>query len=347
MDKIQDYEVNSPRWLSLEDFEGEEWKDFPEFEEYYMISNLGRAKSKDRSVYLGGKRNCRKRVKGIVLHVNTSRVYYAYHICKDGESYARSAHRAVAKAFVPNPTNLPIVNHKDENKLNNCFWNLEWCTDLYNVRYGSRIYRQILSSRNKQNPKSVEQYDLNGNFIKCYPSTCEAARQTSLERANISSCCRHVVTSVKGFIFRFSDDKEWNIEKCVEAYRSRLHPKINQFTLDGKYIRSYSSYKEAANAVSVCDSSIRQCLRNPSKHTSGGYRWSLTDSPFTNQEPNDIYKKNRIRKVSCKSIDGKTSLVFNSQSEAARHFGVCPSIISNCCNGKKGSYKGYVFSFFR
>lgn len=47
----------------------------------------------------------------------------------------RSVHREVAKAFIPNPNNLPCVNHKDEDKLNNNFSNLEWCSHRYNTTY--------------------------------------------------------------------------------------------------------------------------------------------------------------------------------------------------------------------
>lgn len=48
-------------------------------------------------------------------------------------------HRIVATAFIPNPNNLPQVNHKDENKKNNHLENLEWCTPKYNMEYGTRM----------------------------------------------------------------------------------------------------------------------------------------------------------------------------------------------------------------
>lgn len=57
---------------------------------------------------------------------------------KDGEHKNYYIHRLVAEAYIPNPDNLPQVNHKDENKENNSLQNLEWCTHEYNNNYGSR-----------------------------------------------------------------------------------------------------------------------------------------------------------------------------------------------------------------
>lgn len=59
--------------------------------------------------------------------------------------YTLSIHRLVATAFIPNPEKLPFVNHKDENKANNFVNNLEWCTEAYNVNYGSSIDKNRIS----------------------------------------------------------------------------------------------------------------------------------------------------------------------------------------------------------
>ena len=61
----------------------------------------------------------------------------------------KSVHRLVAEAFIPNPCNLPQINHKDEDKTNNCVDNLEWCTNLYNTNYGEK-HKQKLSENAKR-----------------------------------------------------------------------------------------------------------------------------------------------------------------------------------------------------
>ena len=63
----------------------------------------------------------------------------------DGNVKHFPLHRLVAETFLPNPLNLPQVNHKDQNKLNPRVDNLEWCTCQYNINYGDAIYRRVVS----------------------------------------------------------------------------------------------------------------------------------------------------------------------------------------------------------
>ena len=67
----------------------------------------------------------------------SSNGYYAVIMVKEGRRFYRAVHRLVAEAFLPNTNNLPYINHRDENKLNNKASNLEFCTAKYKIRYGS------------------------------------------------------------------------------------------------------------------------------------------------------------------------------------------------------------------
>lgn len=104
----------------------------------------------------------------------------------------RNVHRLVAQAFIPNPNNYPQVNHKDENPSNNNVSNLEWCDAQYNNTYRGRNKRCGLSQLNRPDcSKAVLQYDKEGTFIKEYPSTQEAHRQTNISRSAICHVCNH------------------------------------------------------------------------------------------------------------------------------------------------------------
>ena len=109
------------------------WKDIKGYEGLYMVSNGGDVKS----------------VKNGILKpsVYKGTGYYYVGLYKDGKRKGYTIHRLVADAFIPNPNNLPCVNHKDESKINNNVENLEWCTHRYNSNYGCR--NEKISAKSK------------------------------------------------------------------------------------------------------------------------------------------------------------------------------------------------------
>lgn len=142
------------------------WKELEEFPQY-QISSYGRVKSFKR--YKEGKILKTKYTNGY------SRIGL---INKEGKQQFVNIHRLVATAFIPNPNNLPVVNHKDENKLNNHAENLEWCTIKQNINYGNGIEK-----RRYTNAKSVKCVET--GII--YKSFAEAARETGTPASSISS----------------------------------------------------------------------------------------------------------------------------------------------------------------
>lgn len=151
----------------------ENWTDIITHKSLYQISDLGRV------------RNHRGR---ILKGYTNSKGYQMVHLRTKDSNKLYSIHRLVAIHFIPNPDNLPEVNHKDEDKANNCADNLEWCTTKYNSNYGTRNKRVAKTKRNNTyNTKAVRCIELK----KTYPSTREAERQTGINCSQISAVCNH------------------------------------------------------------------------------------------------------------------------------------------------------------
>lgn len=104
----------------------------------------------------------------------------------------------MAIAFIPNPFNLPEVNHDDGDKENCCVTNLYWATRSENVLHA---YKTGLIN----NGKKVIQYDLQGNFIKEWGSTMEVERELKINNSSISKCCLGKRNKAGGYIWNFKD----------------------------------------------------------------------------------------------------------------------------------------------
>lgn len=124
------------------------WKDIKGYESLYQVSNLGRVKSLARKVI---KKNYVSFKKERILKQQTDRYGYKKVILqRNYQIKTFSIHRLVAEAFLENPYNLPQINHKDENKENNCVLNLEYCDSKYNNNYGTRNIRVSETMKKKK-----------------------------------------------------------------------------------------------------------------------------------------------------------------------------------------------------
>jgi len=119
---------------NIPEIPGEIWVHLPEFEGHYQISNLARVKSIDRVVMRSDGFAVRKPSQIRKVRINQDG-YLQLVLIKDGNFYNTSLHIQMAKAFVPNPNNLPEVNHIDGNKQNCLPTNLEWNTHLCNMQH--------------------------------------------------------------------------------------------------------------------------------------------------------------------------------------------------------------------
>ena len=121
-------------------------------------------------------------------------------LCKNSQKKLCGIHRLVAETYIPNLDNLPQINHKDENKANNCLQNLEWCDAKYNNNYGTRTDRM---ASNRKIP--ILQYDLDGNFIREWPSAADVGKEASV---NINHCLKGRQKTAYGYIWKYKDEED-------------------------------------------------------------------------------------------------------------------------------------------
>ena len=119
---------------------------------------------------------------------------------KNGRNKVISVHKLVATMFIPNPHNLPTVNHINEIKTNNRVENLEWATHKEQVNHGTRTERQSATMMGKH-----------GKRVMCietqviYETTRQAERETGINHGNICQCCKGNLKTAGGYHWKFMD----------------------------------------------------------------------------------------------------------------------------------------------
>ena len=166
------------------------WRDIEGYKGKYQVSNMGRVKSLNY-------RNTGK--EKIMKPHDNGKGYLRVELCKEGKGKQCRINRLVAQAFLENPDNLPEVNHKDEDKANNCVENLEWCTSQYNMEYSFA--------------KAIIGIDKVSGLIVEFPSLMEAERQTGISNKYICDCLKGRRNSAGGFYWIYADESE---EVCDE-----------------------------------------------------------------------------------------------------------------------------------
>lgn len=173
----------------------ETWKDIEGYEGYYQVSNLGRVKSFRKSSKM------HKQDEYILTPTVANNSYAQVTLYRNSTRKKFLVHRLVAIAFIPNPNNLPYINHKDENPLNNSCDNLEWCTAFYNNNYGTARIRMVDSKS-----KPIEQLTLDNKLIAIYRSAKIASELLGINHKYLNQCCNEKIAT-NGYLWRYSDFK--------------------------------------------------------------------------------------------------------------------------------------------
>lgn len=192
------------------------WRDIDGYEGLYQVSNKGRIKSLQRIVSHGksGSFSVKER---ILSSADKGLGYMVVGLSKNGRKKTWRVHRLVAKAFIPNPNNYDLINHKDKNPSNNAVENLEWCDYQYNNTYAD--HKEVSS---KAQSKLVMQFTMKGDFVARYYGAVEAEKETGVCRTCINACCRGDLQSSGGYRWKLeSDNRDMRIP-IFRKYRSKL-----------------------------------------------------------------------------------------------------------------------------
>jgi len=184
------------------------WKWIDGYEDMYQISNLGRVRSVDRFVYCEVSPNKLQHIFGKVLKIRTDKKGYSVvYLSKDGKQKVGKIHRLVANAFIPNPLNLPQVNHIDGSKSNNHVENLEWCTNSYNQKHAWEhgLQPSYEESNGRGRPaQPVAMLDLmSGDTLREFNTLASAGRETGINQYNIRSVCMGFRNHAGGYGWKF------------------------------------------------------------------------------------------------------------------------------------------------
>ena len=219
----------------------EEWRDIGGYEGLYQISNIGNVKSLGRLVNY--KNKGKKWQEGKILKPLNKRGYLCVGLWKNGYIKNYSVHRLVAQAFIPNPNNLPQVNHKNEIKDDNRVENLEWCNNYYNSQYGTRNKR--IAEKMKGRHLSEE------------------------TRKKISKAHKGKTTWIKG-----KHLSEEHKRKISEANKNgKCSKPVLQIDIKtNEIIKEFPSTREIQRQLGFDENAIRHCCKGITK-TSCGFKW--------------------------------------------------------------------------
>lgn len=239
------------------------WKDIIDTDGMYQVSNIGRVRVRDY------------RVAGywrILNQVRQDTSYFQVIVYYNGKLKRVSVHRLVATAFLPNPNNYPVVNHKDQDGGNNHVDNLEWCTYQYNATYADAVEKRRQKRTGVYNAdNAVLQYTKEGTFVARHKSARDASFAMCGDRIKkaevIVQVCRGARNMCCGFQWRY-DTGDFPLQ--IPRYSKTKW--VEQLTRDGEHVAFFESSYKAQAATGVQPAQILKCCKGE-RDIAGDSRW--------------------------------------------------------------------------
>lgn len=181
------------------------WRPVRGYEGLYEVSNLSRVKSLPRVcvVHRKNKVFAQSFPEKVLVPLLGSNGRYHYSLHKDGKQKSVSRAVIVASAWVEGYQDGYEVNHKDENRQNDSIDNLEWCSHLYNMRYGTRKRRAVASIIAKQGRKVIAK-SKEGVIVGVFDTVSDACKKYNCTSGNIAKCCSGKIKSLVGLKWEYA-----------------------------------------------------------------------------------------------------------------------------------------------
>lgn len=365
--------------LSLEDIEGEEWKDIPGLEMYFMISSYGRVKRLEYELeYSDGRVYIKpsKIIKPVLMKVPNAFVNDNIYFLHAGftlfkRKYNFSIARLVYQCFIHSfdmKNDSIVILTKDRNGLNIRPSNLIKASVSQKQQRIFELHRReplVIDKEAKQraiagaklaNNKQVTKYNIHGKKIETYQSVADAAEKTGISASHISSRARGTEFSAGGFIWRFGDAGEVDMNPVLETITHRkkankevFGKKVTQYEMSGKRVANFSTISDAAKAIGVSNSDISLAINGKGK-SAGGFFWKEGQGPsfidLSRYEYGEALRtKNRQRAICQYSKEGMFLRKFESIRKAAEAIGVHSTTVLGALKGKQKTAGGYKWEY--
>ena len=348
--------------LSLLNLPGEKWKDIPQLDGAYEISNFGRVKSKRRWIM-------RPNNMGFWLKEKIRKIQVQTQVVSDGKrkiqrlriilrydkfSYSIGIARMVYYLFIKEfdlEARSIFISCKDENPFHVHFSNLLFTSPSKTITKAyQKEHRPRDSFGNKARP--IAQYDKTGKKIAEYPSIYEAAKLTGIGLSAINAQMSYSIGYTGGYIWIYIKKKPENIiispaiKRRIDSEQIHRQIMITKYDLKGQKIKVYENLNAAAKAEKIQPNSIKLVLKGEVQ-TAGGFYWEKGDGKKqVSVEHIGSGRKTMYRAVTQYDLEGDRVVCFISITEAAKQTGIAKPIIDSALAcGASATGAGYIWRY--